>query len=46
MIGGRNPLTGASVGNLSPAFAEELRIDETKGVVVLSTERGSPGMRA
>lgn len=45
MIEGRNPLTGATVANLSPAFAEELRINETKGVVVLSTERGSPAAR-
>jgi Do/DeqQ family serine protease len=44
-IEGRNPLSGATVGNLSPAFAEELRIDEIKGVVVLSTERGSPAAR-
>jgi S1-C subfamily serine protease len=44
-IEGRNPLSGATVGNLSPAFAEELRIDQTEGVVVLSTERGSPAAR-
>lgn len=44
-LDGRTPLSGATVANLSPAFAEELRIDETHGVVVLGTERGSPAAR-
>ncbi|NWH07651.1 MAG: DegQ family serine endoprotease [Alphaproteobacteria bacterium] len=45
LIEGRNPLAGATVANLSPAFAEELRVEETEGVVVLRTERGSPAAR-
>ncbi len=44
-VEGRSPLTGATIANLSPAFADELRIDITEGVVVLSTERGSPASR-
>ncbi len=44
-VGGHNPLTGATIANLSPAFADELRIDLTEGVVVLSTDRGSPASR-
>jgi serine protease Do len=36
-IGGRNPLTGAKVENLSPAVNAELQVDLTaRGVVVLS----------
>jgi Do/DeqQ family serine protease len=36
-IGGRNPLTGAEVENLSPAVANDLNIDlMSKGVVVVS----------
>lgn len=36
-IGGRNPLTGAQVANLSPAVANELQADVmAKGVVILS----------
>ena len=36
-IGGRNPLTGAQVENLSPAVATDLNIDlMSKGVVVVS----------
>jgi serine protease Do len=37
-IGGRNPLTGAQVANLSPAVANELQADVmAKGVVILSS---------
>lgn len=37
-IGGRNPLTGAKVENLSPAVASDLQLQlVTKGVVVVST---------
>jgi len=44
-LNGLNPLAGATVGNLSPAFAEELRLEATKGVVVLATQRGSAAAR-
>ncbi len=40
-ITGDNPLSGSVVGNLSPAFSEELNIDATKsGVIVLKVGRG------
>jgi serine protease Do len=42
-LGDRHPLTGATVGNLSPAFAEELGIDPMlKGVIVTELAPGSP----
>ncbi|MDR6955850.1 Do/DeqQ family serine protease [Ancylobacter sp. 3268] len=45
-IGGRSPLTGATVVNLSPAVAEEMRtVDVDQGVVVTSIEEGSPADR-
>jgi S1-C subfamily serine protease len=38
----RSPLLGAKVANLSPAVAEELRLDySTEGVVVTEVENGS-----
>jgi Do/DeqQ family serine protease len=38
----RSPLLGARVANLSPALAEELRLDySTEGVVVIEVESGS-----
>ena len=38
----RSPLLGARVANLSPALAEELRLDySTEGVVVTEVENGS-----
>ena len=38
----RSPLLGARVANLSPALAEELRLDfSTEGVVVTDVENGS-----
>jgi S1-C subfamily serine protease len=41
-ITARSPLPGAIVANLSPALAEELRIDySTEGVVVIEVEDGS-----
>jgi len=47
MIGGRNPLTGATVANLSPALAEELAIDNAwRGVIILGMERRSIAARA
>ena len=42
-IGGRNPLTGAKVENLSPAVATDLQMGlMEKGVVVVSVTDGSP----
>ncbi|MDD7910644.1 DegQ family serine endoprotease [Pseudovibrio exalbescens] len=41
-IGGRSPFSGATVMNLSPAVAEELRVpDEYYGVVIADIENGS-----
>ncbi len=46
LIRARSPLTGAKVGNLSPALAEELRLDSSaEGVVVLEIANGSPSHR-
>jgi serine protease Do len=40
---GRNPFAGALVGNLSPAFSDELGLDTLiSGVIVLKTRSGSP----
>jgi len=45
-LGGRQPFSGATVGNLSPAFADELRLDPfARGVVVLKVQRGSTAQR-
>ncbi len=45
-LSGRHPFSGATVGNLSPAFADELRLDPfLKGVVVLRIKRGSAAHR-
>ena len=44
-LGGDHPLAGATVENLSPAVAEELRMTETSGVVVRETESYSPARR-
>ena len=42
----RSPFLGAKVGNLSPALAEELRLDTgTQGVVILDVAVGSPAQR-
>ncbi len=42
VIKSRSPLLGAKVANLSPAVADELRLDsEAKGVVVTEVESGS-----
>jgi serine protease Do len=42
-VGGRNPLTGAKIENLSPAVATELQMPlMTAGVVVVSTTPGTP----
>jgi Do/DeqQ family serine protease len=42
-VGGRNPLTGAHVENLSPAVASDLQLDvSARGVVVVSTSDNTP----
>ncbi|HEY2444691.1 MAG TPA: Do family serine endopeptidase [Rhizomicrobium sp.] len=42
-IGGRNPLTGARIENLSPAAAGDLQLGlQAKGVVIVSTSEGTP----
>ncbi len=42
-IDGRSPFVGANVANLSPALADELRLDlDTQGVAVLDVQPGSP----
>jgi serine protease Do len=42
-IGGRNPLTGAKVENLSPAVALDLQMDlMAKGVVVINVSANTP----
>jgi Do/DeqQ family serine protease len=46
VIKSRSPLSGAKVGNLSPALAEELRLDPSaEGVVVLELGKGSIAQR-
>jgi S1-C subfamily serine protease len=46
VIKARSPLTGAKVGNLSPALADELRLDASaEGVVVMEITRGSVAHR-
>ena len=43
VIRARSPFLGAKVANLSPALAEELRLDaSTEGVVVVDVDDGSP----
>jgi len=43
VLQGRHPLTGVKVGNLSPAFAEELGLDNwLSGVIVLDVPGNSP----
>jgi serine protease Do len=41
-IGGRNPLQGAQVSNLTPALAEELGVEKGSGVLITDLSRGSP----
>ncbi len=46
VVKGRHPLSGATVGNLNPAFAEELGMDTTaRGVAVVSVEPDSIAQR-
>ena len=43
VLEGRHPLAGVKVGNLSPAFAEELGLDGwTQGVIILEVAPNSP----
>ena len=44
-LDGRNPMQGAQVANLTPAFADELGIPDMSGVVVLGVERRSIARR-
>ena len=44
-IDGANPLQGATVANLSPAYAEELQIDATSGVIITEMGRRSVAAR-
>jgi len=42
-VGGRNPLTGARIENLSPAVATDLSLDlMAKGVVIVDVSEGTP----
>jgi S1-C subfamily serine protease len=43
VIGGRSPFSGMKVSNLSPALADELRLDfSTEGVIVVDVGDGTP----
>jgi serine protease Do len=45
-MNGREPLAGATVGNLNPAYDDELGFDPTeRGVVVASVRDGTPASR-
>jgi len=46
-LGGNSPFTGAEVGNLSPALAEELGLRDltASGVVIVEVTPGSPAAR-
>jgi len=44
-IAGRNPMTGAVVANLTPAFADEIGVADMSGVVVLGAQRRSIARR-
>ncbi len=44
-LAGQHPLDGARVSNIGPAVADELGIDETDGVVVVSVRRSSTAAR-
>jgi S1-C subfamily serine protease len=46
VIGARSPFTGVKVSNITPALADELRLDPSaEGVVVIETADGSPAQR-
>jgi S1-C subfamily serine protease len=40
-LSGNNPLAGARISNIFPSVADELGIDEMKGVVITSVRDGS-----
>jgi Do/DeqQ family serine protease len=40
-LSGRHPLDGARVSNILPGLADEMGLDETEGVVILSVRNGS-----
>jgi Do/DeqQ family serine protease len=44
-LSGTHPLDGARVSNILPAAADEMGLDETEGVVVLSVRNGSIAQR-
>jgi Do/DeqQ family serine protease len=44
-LSGRHPFDGARVSNILPGIADELRLDEDEGVVVLSVRNGSTAAR-
>jgi Do/DeqQ family serine protease len=46
LVEGRNPFAGATIANLSPKLADELRMPaETSGLVITEVKRGSPAGR-
>lgn len=46
LLEGRNPFAGATIANLSPKLADELRMQSNiSGVVILDVKRGSPAAR-
>jgi Do/DeqQ family serine protease len=46
VIGARSPFQGAKISNLSPALADELRLDPmAEGVVIVDVSSGSPAQR-
>ena len=46
VIGSASPFQGSKVSNVSPALAEDLRLDpSTQGVVILDVANGSPAQR-
>ena len=46
LVEGRNPFAGATVANLSPKLADELRMpSQVSGVVITDVKRGSPAFR-
>jgi len=46
IIQSRSPFAGVKVGNLSPALADELRLDPgAEGVAILAVANGSPAQR-
>jgi len=45
VIEGRNPMQGATVASLSPAYADELGLSDMTGVVVLGADRRSLARR-